>query len=109
MLSANVNRYGGTGTEQYNLQLLSSRGYAVLLPEHATVRGKRQCQTSRRQYCPAVDQTIEIGVTDPERLGVMGISYGGYSTLALVSQTARFKAAVMDVGSAISAVCMVRC
>jgi len=39
-----------------------------------------------------------MGIADPDRLGVMGASYGGYSTLALIVQTTRFKAAVMDVG-----------
>src|SRR5262249_16905036 len=31
---------------------------------------------------------------DPDRLGVMGHSSGGYSTLALITQTSRFRAAV---------------
>ncbi len=97
MLSANVNRYGGTGTDQYNLQLLSSRGYAVLLPDTPLPVGTPM-QDLAKTVLPAVDKTIEMGVADRDRLGVMGISYGGYSTLALIVQTTRFKAAVMDVG-----------
>ncbi|MGH3995476.1 MAG: alpha/beta hydrolase family protein, partial [Pseudonocardiaceae bacterium] len=32
------------------------------------------------------------------RIGIMGHSYGGYSTLALITQSARFKAGVMRAG-----------
>ena len=37
---------------------------------------------------------------DPDRMGVMGHSNGGYSTLALIVQTNRFKAAVDIAGTA---------
>jgi len=40
-----------------------------------------------------VDHIISMGVADPERLGVMGWSYGGYMTSWIVTQTKRFKAA----------------
>jgi len=43
---------------------------------------------------PGVNKIIEMGIADPNRLGVMGHSYGGYSTLGLIVQTSRFKAAV---------------
>jgi len=97
MLSANVNRYGGSGNEHYNLHLFSSRGYAVLLPDTPLTVGTPM-QDLAKTVLPAVDKTIEMGIADPDRLGVMGASYGGYSTLALIVQTERFKAAVMDVG-----------
>lgn len=41
-----------------------------------------------------VDRAIESGFADPERLGVGGASYGGFSTLWVVTHTDRFKAAV---------------
>lgn len=97
MLSANVNRYGATGNDHFNMQLLSSRGYAVLLPDTPLAVGTPM-QDLAKTVLPAVDKTIEMGVADPDRLGVMGTSYGGYSTLALLVQTTRFKAALMDVG-----------
>jgi dipeptidyl aminopeptidase/acylaminoacyl peptidase len=40
-----------------------------------------------------VDRVVAMGVADPERLGVMGWSYGGYMTSWIISQTKRFKAA----------------
>lgn len=97
MLSANVNRYGATGSDHHNMQLLSSRGYAVLLPDSPLGVGTPM-QDLPKTVLPAVDKTIEMGIVDPNRLGVMGTSYGGYSTLALLIQTTRFKAAVMDAG-----------
>ena len=41
-----------------------------------------------------VDQAIEDGVADPDRLGVTGGSYGGYLTNWIVGKSDRFKAAV---------------
>ena len=43
---------------------------------------------------------ISIGLVDPERMGISGSSYGGYMTSWTISQTNRFKAAV--VGAAIT-------
>jgi dienelactone hydrolase len=45
-----------------------------------------------------VDALLERGIADPDRLGLMSQSYGGYCTLALLTQTARFKAAVAVAG-----------
>ena len=47
---------------------------------------------------PAVDRAIELGIADPDRLGIMGHSYGGYSTLSVIVQSTRFKAAVDSAG-----------
>jgi dipeptidyl aminopeptidase/acylaminoacyl peptidase len=41
-----------------------------------------------------VDQAIEDGLADPDRLGVTGGSYGGYLTNWIVGRTQRFKAAI---------------
>lgn len=40
-----------------------------------------------------VDYLIKEGVADPERLGVMGWSYGGFLTAWIIGHTDRFKAA----------------
>jgi dipeptidyl aminopeptidase/acylaminoacyl peptidase len=47
---------------------------------------------------PGVDLAVQLGVSDPARIGIIGHSYGGYSALALVAQSRRFKAAVMRAG-----------
>jgi dipeptidyl aminopeptidase/acylaminoacyl peptidase len=45
-----------------------------------------------------VDVLIARGVADPERLGLLGWSYGGYLTASGITQTTRFKAAVVGAG-----------
>ena len=92
---------GGRGV--YPLATFASRGYAVLRPNP---RGSSGYGTEFRRanlkdwggadyqdLMTGVDKVIEMGVADPERLGVMGWSYGGYMTSWVVTQTKRFKAA----------------
>lgn len=45
-----------------------------------------------------IDALIEKDFIDPERLGIMGWSYGGYMTAWAVAQTSRFKAASIGAG-----------
>ena len=45
-----------------------------------------------------VDHLIDIGLADPDRLGIMGWSYGGYMTAWTITQTRRFKAASVGGG-----------
>ncbi len=46
----------------------------------------------------AVDHVVALGLADPERLGVMGLSYGGFMVNWLVGTTDRFAAAVSENG-----------
>lgn len=94
-----------TGGNTYCLQLLAARGYAVLLPSMPLGpmgEGVRSDPYSAMLdgVLPAVDKTIELGIADPDRLAVMGFSFGGYSTYAIVTQTNRFKAAIAMAGPA---------
>jgi dipeptidyl aminopeptidase/acylaminoacyl peptidase len=43
-----------------------------------------------------IERAIELGLADPDRLGVAGNSYGGYLSAWLVSTTSRFRAAVIE-------------
>ncbi len=45
-----------------------------------------------------IDAVIEKGLADPQRLGVMGWSYGGYMTAWIITQTTRFQAASVGAG-----------
>lgn len=47
-------------------------------------------------FMAAVDRVVEMGIADPERLAVTGVSYGGYMTNWIVGHTDRFKAAVSE-------------
>jgi len=41
-----------------------------------------------------INKLIDRGLVDPDKLGVHGISYGGYATSLLITQTDRFAAAI---------------
>jgi len=45
-----------------------------------------------------IDYVIEKGIADPDWLGIMGRSYGGYMTSWIITQTSRFKAASLGAG-----------
>ena len=84
-----------------NLQLLAAHGYAVLLPSmplSAEGVTSDPYMELTKGVLPAVDKAVELGIADPRRLGVMGQSYGGFSTYGLVTQTTRFQAAVALAG-----------
>ena len=42
---------------------------------------------------PGINKIVEMGIGDPDRIGIAGHSNGGYSVLSLIVQTSRFKAA----------------
>lgn len=87
---------------------LAGRGYAVLMPNPRGSTGRGPAYSNAlfgdvggceyRDIMAGVDYLIERGIADPERLGVGGWSWGGYMTAWIVSQTTRFKAAVMGAG-----------
>ena len=51
-----------------------------------------------RDIMSGVDALVAKGIADPDRLGVMGWSYGGYMTSWIITQTKRFKAASVGAG-----------
>jgi dipeptidyl aminopeptidase/acylaminoacyl peptidase len=48
----------------------------------------------------AMDYVVQVGVADPDKLGVGGWSYGGILTDALIAKDHRFKAATSGAGTA---------
>jgi dipeptidyl aminopeptidase/acylaminoacyl peptidase len=88
-------RFGLSGSGVENMQLFATRGFAMLLPDSPIEKGRNAPMSEiARAVLPGVDKVVETGIADPDRLGVMGHSYGGYSTLSLIVQTTRFKAAM---------------
>ena len=51
-----------------------------------------------RDIMSGVDAVVQRGIADADRLAVAGWSYGGYMTAWTVTQTNRFKAAMMGAG-----------
>jgi dipeptidyl aminopeptidase/acylaminoacyl peptidase len=96
-ISNDLNRFGYAVAAIENLQLYATRGYAVLLADSKLNVGTPMADLMK-SVIPGINRVIELGVADPERVGVTGHSYGGYSTLSLIAQSPRFKAAVMRAG-----------
>jgi dipeptidyl aminopeptidase/acylaminoacyl peptidase len=97
-LSNNFDRFGFAFGAALNMQLFATRGYAVLLPD-APFRHRTPMLDLVKTVLPGVNKLVEMGIADPDRIGVMGHSNGAYSTLALITQTNRFKAAIAIDGS----------
>lgn len=96
-LSNHLDRFGLAGSGPFNMQLLATRGYAVLLPDAPQQVGAPLMDLAKT-ILPGVNRAIQLGIADPDRLAVMGHSYGGYTTLSLLVQTDRFKAAISIAG-----------
>ena len=89
-------------------QLWAGRGWAVLYPNPrgSTNYGEKFMRGNipdwgggdYRDIMAGVDEVIKRGIADPQKLALMGWSYGGYMTSWVVSQTTRFKAARMGAG-----------
>jgi dipeptidyl aminopeptidase/acylaminoacyl peptidase len=88
--------------------LLTARGYRVILPN---IRGSATYGgdwiepqlgdwggVDAADVHAAVDHVIQLGLVDPDRLGVLGLSYGGFMVNWLVGTTDRFAAAVSENG-----------
>ena len=88
--------------------LLCARGYRVILPNirGSTGFGRDWIRPhlgnwggpDAEDVHAAVDFTIAEGLADPDRLGVLGLSYGGFMVNWLVGTTDRFKAGVSVAG-----------
>ncbi len=72
---------------------LANHGYAVFNPSVNLVVG-RPGEAWVKGVTAAANRLIEMGIADPDRLGVHGTSYGGYATVLLITETDRFKAAI---------------
>lgn len=98
-LSRHYNHFGLAYRGPFNMQLLATRGYAILMPDAPLHLGTPMLDLAKT-VLPGVNKVIAMGIADPNRLGVMGHSFGGYSVLCLMVQTRRFKAAVTVDGAA---------
>jgi len=95
-------------TPSLEVLLLVARGYRVVLPN---IRGSA---TYGREWIrpqlgdwggvdaadvhAALDGVVAAGLADPERLGVLGLSYGGFMVHWLIGTSDRFRAAVSENG-----------
>lgn len=95
-------------TFNYSSQMWAAQGYAVVRcnPRGSSGRTYEFSNANRMDWggkdyidiMKGVDHVIEMGVADPEKMAVMGGSYGGFMTFWVVTQTDRFKAAIGHAG-----------
>jgi dipeptidyl aminopeptidase/acylaminoacyl peptidase len=89
-------------------QLLAANGYAVLMPNYrgSTGRGVDFSMADHRDLMgkefedmvAGAEYLIARGIADPDRFGIGGGSYGGYTSAWAATSTNRFKAAVVFAG-----------
>jgi dipeptidyl aminopeptidase/acylaminoacyl peptidase len=92
----------------YGRVLLPAKGYAVFSPNYRGSVGYgdrfltdllgHENELDVEDILRGVDMLVERGIADPERLGVMGWSNGGYLTNCIITKTNRFKAASSGAG-----------
>lgn len=92
----------------YGRTLLPAKGYALFSPNYrgSTGYGDRfmtdlvggENDIEVEDILRGVDEMIARGFADPDRLGVMGWSNGGFLTNSLITKTDRFKAASSGAG-----------
>lgn len=105
---------GPNGQDQHAFsverQWFAANGYAVLAVNYRGSAGRGQ-KFSRAIFADwghyevedllaGVDHVVEMGVADPERLGVGGWSYGAILTDYVIATDTRFKAATSGAGTA---------
>jgi dipeptidyl aminopeptidase/acylaminoacyl peptidase len=103
---AYVNNYRVGGLE--GGQFWAGQGWAVFYPNPrgSTNYGETFLRANvndwgggdYRDIMTGVDALVARGIADPDRLAHIGWSYGGYMTAWVVSQTTRFKAAMVGAG-----------
>lgn len=105
---------GPNGQDQHSFsverQVFAANGYAVLAVNYRGSSGRGQ-KYSRAIFADwghyevedlqaGVDQVIQMGVADPDRLGVGGWSYGAILTDYMIATDTRFKGATSGAGTA---------
>jgi dipeptidyl aminopeptidase/acylaminoacyl peptidase len=87
----------GTRIPSYSEHLLAAKGFVVFRPD--TGGGVARTADGPQAALPAVvdrgiDAAIAAGYANPNRIGLMGFSQGGFASLWLATQSPRYKAVV---------------
>ncbi|MFQ6081859.1 MAG: prolyl oligopeptidase family serine peptidase [Candidatus Aminicenantia bacterium] len=92
----------------YPIQTMAGLGYAIFMPnpQGSGGYGENFRRANIRDWgfgdyqdiMTGINYLIDLGIADPEKLGIMGWSYGGYMTSWVITQTDRFKAASVGAG-----------
>ena len=79
--------------DYYNYTAWTQHGYAVLLPD-IVYRARDPGVSALESVRAAVAKAVEMGVTDPDAVGLIGHSWGGYQATFLPTRTDIFAASV---------------
>lgn len=93
-LSDGLHRYQAPSERSYyNFQVWSQQGYFVLMPDIVYEPG-RPGPSALDAVEHALDAAVATGHVDPDRMGLIGHSWGGYQAAYLPTRTNRFAASV---------------
>jgi dipeptidyl aminopeptidase/acylaminoacyl peptidase len=93
MGSDKANRFAFGWGGAFNPQMWATRGFATLYPDVPLHPGT-PVDDLVSAVIPGVNKAAELGIADPDRMAMMGQSFGGYNTVAMITRTNIFKAAV---------------
>ncbi len=92
----------------YPVQLFAQKGFAVFMPNPRGSGGYGEAfrkanvrdwgDKDYEDIMAGVDALVAAGIADPDRLGIMGWSYGGFMTSRVITKTHRFRAASVGAG-----------
>lgn len=77
----------------YNFTVFANQGYLVLLPD-IVYRGRDPGRSAVESVEGAVQAIVDRGIVDPDRVGLVGHSWGGYQATYIPTQTDIFAASV---------------
>ncbi len=99
--SAQIDSFGGGNRAGVPALVFTSRGYAVLYPHVKIGPGGNAgniVDEMLDSMLPQIYRAVQKGYADIGRLALQGNSFGGYATVAIVTQTNLFRAAVPSNG-----------
>jgi dienelactone hydrolase len=77
----------------YNPAVWTAQGYFVFQPD-IVYRERQPGVSAVEAIIPAVEKVLETGMIDPDRIGLIGHSWGGYQAAFVPTQTDMFAASV---------------
>jgi dipeptidyl aminopeptidase/acylaminoacyl peptidase len=83
----------------FNVVFSNFRGSAGYGTEFSQAITGRWGEIGAEDHLATVDRAVELGISDASRLGVYGISHGGFATCWLVGHSQRFRAAASEAAS----------
>lgn len=76
-----------------SMNIIANKGYFGFRPSVRLEEG-RPGEAWIKGVTAGINKLIERGLVDPDKIGVHGVSYGGYASSLLIAQTNRFAAAI---------------